>query len=373
MSKPTAISLFSGMGGDTLGLTQGGFDVIAFNEYDPSAIESHMANFPNSKLICDPSQKKPKDRNDITKIPDAIFAEYKDKVDLIFAGHPCQGFSQGGKKLPDDPRNTLFREFARVTKIISPKFIIGENVDGLLSRKTSSGEKYFDVIVKEFNDLGYDVYHKVCNVVQYGVPQLRKRLIYVGVRNDLGKTFHFPDVLNDGKNNLPDLRDIVQFSMEGAIQIFPDDFDMNSIPNECILTDMDNHDLQSEYVHPYLTLKAKTRNAQYNGVLHYQTLSFAKRDSPIHAEIVDIRYPSKTIICSYDHQPRLFIPLRNHIGFFIRPFTNYELKQIQGFPTHFIIHGNTKQQIKQIGNAAPPTLILLIVNKGILPLCEPRS
>jgi DNA (cytosine-5)-methyltransferase 1 len=724
MSKPTAISLFSGMGGDTLGLTQGGFDVIAFNEYDPSAIESHMANFPDSKLICDPSQKKPKDRNDITKIPDAIFAEYKDKVDLIFAGHPCfvagtqvltkngykdiekvtlddelmthknnfkpivnlqrknyngvlyrfdvkyhphiiectkehpfyvrnknskaswkeaqqitkndyfgmvinndskipqftfqkkvnatayrdvsllldkeeywfmmgyfigngwiqdtvksngnnrhiirfaindndieyvvrkigevmnihdvkcdsgkckkfgcsdflwynilkkfgkyahnkiipewvheapihlisefiegykradgsvrqnenirfttvsqnlalglqrlyfklgyifsvkktirdkeaiidgrvvnqrdtycvsgytrelmrkqaafiqdgyvwfplfdilsenindipvynfevkddnsyvvenvvvhncQGFSQGGKKLPDDPRNTLFREFARVTKIIYPKFIIGENVDGLLSRKTATGEKYFDVIVKEFNDLGYDVYHKVCNVVQYGVPQLRKRLIYVGVRNDLGKTFQFPDVLNDGKNNLPDLRNIVQFSMEGAIQIFPEDFDMTTIPNECIITDMENQDYQSESVHPYLTLKAKSRNVEYNGVVHNQTLSFAKRDSPIHAEIVDIRYPSKTIICSYDHQPRLFIPLRNYRGFFIRPFTIHELKQIQGFTTHFIIHGNIKNQIKQIGNAAPPTLIYFISNKGILPLCEPRS
>ena len=179
--------------------------------------------------------------------------------------------------------------------------------------------------------------------------------------------------MNDGKNNLPDLRDIVQFSMEGAIQIFPEDFDMNSIPNECIITDMENHDYQSESVHPYLTLKAKTRNVEYNGVVHNQTLSFAKRDSPIHAEIVDIRYPSKTIICSYDHQPRLFIPLRNFIGYFIRPFTIMELKQIQGFTTHFIIHGNHKQQIKQIGNAAPPTLIYFISNKGILPLCEPRS
>ena len=373
MSKPTAISLFSGMGGDTLGLTQAGFDVIAFNEYDKAAIESHMANFPESKLICDPSQKKPKDRNDITKIPDAIFAEYKDKVDLIFAGHPCQGFSQGGKKLPDDPRNTLFREFARVAKIVCPKFIIGENVDGLLSRKTATGEKFFDVIVKEFNDLGYDIYHQVCHAVQYGVPQLRKRLIYVGVRSDLGKTFLFPDTLNDGKNNLPDLRDIVQFSMEGAIQIFPEDFDMTTIPNECIITDMENHDSQSEYVHPYLTLKAKTRNVEYNGVVHNQTLSFAKRDSPIHAEIVDIRYPSKTIICSYDHQPRLFIPLRNDRGFFIRPFTSHELKQIQGFHKHYLLHGNIKDQIKQIGNAAPPTLIYILGYKGILPLCEPRS
>ena len=370
MSKPTAISLFSGMGGDTLGLTQGGFDVIAFNEYDPSAIESHMANFPNSKLICDPSQKKPKDRNDITKIPDAIFAEYKDKVDLIFAGHPCQGFSQGGKKLPDDPRNTLFREFARVTKIISPKFIIGENVDGLLSRKTSSGEKYFDVIVKEFNDLGYDVYHKVCNVVQYGVPQLRKRLIYVGVRNDLGKTFHFPDVLNDGKNNLPDLRDIVQFSMEGAIQIFPDDFDMNSIPNECILTDMDNHDLQSEYVHPYLTLKAKTRNAQYNGVLHYQTLSFAKKEiHPFMPKLLIFATLPKLSFALMIINPDFLFLYATILASLLDLSLTMNLNK---FKDSLLILSFTAilNNKSNKSNAAPPTLILLIVNFGVLPLLQ---
>ena len=126
MSKPTAISLFSGMGGDTLGLTQGGFDVIAFNEYDPSAIESHMANFPNSKLICDPSQKKPKDRNDITKIPDAIFAEYKDKVDLIFAGHPCQGSVKVEKSCPMIPGIRYFGNLPELLRLFLPSSLLGK-------------------------------------------------------------------------------------------------------------------------------------------------------------------------------------------------------------------------------------------------------
>ena len=111
-----------------------------------------------------------------------------DKIDLVFAGHPCQGFSNGGKKLPDDPRNTLFREFARVCRLVKPKYIIGENVDGLLRRKTSTGENYIDVIVKEFNDIGYNVVYQVCHAVKYGVPQLRKRLVYVGIRKDLNQT-----------------------------------------------------------------------------------------------------------------------------------------------------------------------------------------
>jgi DNA (cytosine-5)-methyltransferase 1 len=278
--------------------------------------------------------------------------------------HNCQGFSQGGKKLPDDPRNTLFREFARTARLIKPKYIIGENVDGLLSRKTATGELYIDVIVQEFENIGYNVTYKVCHAVQYGVPQLRKRLIIVGIRKDLNQTFTFPEPLNDGKNNLPNLKDIIKFSMEGAIKIEPDDFDMTSIPSECIITDMNNNeDEDTNNIHPYLRLKAKTRNQEYNGKVHENTLSFSKRDSPIHAEIIDIRKPSKTIICTYDHQPRLFVPLKNKKGYFLRCILPDELKQIQGFPANFKLCGNKKDQIKQIGNAVPPPLITLIVKQ----------
>lgn len=278
--------------------------------------------------------------------------------------HNCQGFSNGGKKLPDDPRNTLFREFARVCKLVKPKYIIGENVDGLLSRKTATGENYIDVIVKEFHDIGYNVSYQVCHAVKYGVPQLRKRLVYVGIRKDLNQTYTFPEPLNDGKTNLPNLQHIIQFDMKGAIKIEPDDFDMTTIPDECILKDLNNTDDEiPEDVHPYLRLKAKTRNEEYNGKIHTNMLSFSKRDSPIHAEIIDIRNPSKTIICTYDHQPRLFVPLQNKNGFYIRCILPDELKQIQGFPVDFKLCGTTKDKIKQIGNAVPPPLITQIVSK----------
>ncbi len=365
-SKPTAISLFSGMGGDSLGIQEAGFDIIAFNEFDKAAVNSHLENFPDSILIQDPTQKKPKDKINIQVIPDEIFSEYKDKIDVIFAGHPCQGFSNGGKKLPDDPRNTLFREFARVCRLVKPKYIIGENVDGLLSRKTATGENYIDVIVKEFDDIGYDVTYQVCHTVKYGVPQLRKRLVYVGIRKDLNQTYTFPEPLNNGKTNLPNLQNIIQFDMKGAIKIEPDDFDMTSIPPECILKNLNNNDNEiPQDVHPYLRLKAKTRNQEYDGKVHPNMLSFSKRDSAIHAEIIDIRNPSKTIICSYDHQPRLFVPLQNKNGYYIRCILPDELKQIQGFPADFKLYGSTKDKIKQIGNAVPPPLITQIVSKLI--------
>ena len=366
-SKPKAISLFSGMGGDSVGIEKAGFEVVAFNEFDKAAIETHLLNFPNSHLIEDTKQLKIKDRTNIQLVPDSVFEEYRGVVDLIFAGHPYQGFSQGGKKLPDDPRNTLFREFARVSRIVKPKYIIGENVDGLLSRKTATGEKYIDVIENEFNTIGYNITYQVCHAVKYGVPQLRKRLVYVGIRKDLNQTYVFPPPINDGKNNLPGLENIIHFNMDGAIHIKKEDFDMTSIPNDCIVKNMENDEKEiSKNVHPYLKLKAKTRNEEYGDKVHKNLLSFSKRISPIHAEVIDIRNPSKTIICTYDHQPRLFVPLQNKNGYYLRCILPDELKQIQGFPKDFKLIGSKKDKIKQIGNAVPPPLITEIVKKLLI-------
>tara|TARA_B110000967_G_scaffold143654_1_gene146928 strand:- start:122 stop:709 length:588 start_codon:yes stop_codon:yes gene_type:complete len=175
-----AISLFSGMGGDSLGMMNAGCQVIAFNEFDKHAIKSHELNFPTATLINDPSQKKEKDQTNIQLIPDAEFSAYMGVVDVIFAGHPCQGFSNGGKKLPDDPRNTLFREFARSATLIKPKYIIGENVDGLLNRKTATGENYIDVIVAEFEKIGYNITYQVCHTVKYGFLNLES-VLYMSV------------------------------------------------------------------------------------------------------------------------------------------------------------------------------------------------
>ena len=360
-----ALSLFAGMGGDCLGMKDAGWNVIAFNEFNKHAVVTHKANFPDSIQIQNPEKKKDADKNNIQMIPDCEFEKYKNVVDLVFAGHPCQGFSHGGKKMPEDPRNTLFREFARVTRLIKPKYIIGENVDGLLSRKTVGGEKFIDVIIAEFDAIGYHVNFKVCNAAEYGVPQLRKRLFYVGIRKDLAReyTFPLPRVNLKAKTAvLPNLKDIVKFNMSGAIRIVSDDFDMTTIPNECVLTDMDNcEDEIADKVHPFLRVNAKTRNKEYLGKVYRTLLSFGKRESSNHGEIIDIRKPCKTIICTYDHQPRLYVPLRNINGYYLRRLLPDELKQIQGFPIDFKLVGTVKEQIKQIGNAVPPNLVKQIV------------
>jgi DNA (cytosine-5)-methyltransferase 1 len=342
---PTAISLFSGMGGDSLGLKLAGCDVIAYNELKKTFCESHDANFPTSTLIRDGKV------TDISKLKDDVFQSYK--ADIVFAGFPCQGFSNAGKKQDNDPRNTLFREFLRVVKLVQPSMIIGENVKGLLSRKTNS-EPYIDVIRREFEALGYTILIQVFKAENY-VPQKRERLIILGIKsNPYGWTPSFPS--STAKHNL---KGIVTYTMEGSISVPSEWF--HEIPTECILTNLEDETGETN-PHPYLKLKRDSVNTEYAGKTHPYLFSFGKRISPIHCEIVDIRQACKTILSTYSRQPRFFVPLKNKTGCYIRALLPVELKQIQGFPIDYIVKGSVSDQIIQIGNAVPPPLIQAIVS-----------
>lgn len=275
--------------------------------------------------------------------------------------HNCQGFSTAGKKKDDDPRNTMFLEFLRATKIIEPNMIIGENVKGLLKRTASNGQLYIDIIVEEFEKLGYNVIYQVFSCEEYGVPQSRERLIILGIKknNPYGWQLSFPEPLTTKPNLIP----IIKYDMTGTIKVNSDLF--KDIPTECIITNMDDTNTykHNNGAHPYLVSKIVAGNDEknYNGKDYNYLFSFGKRVSPIHCEIIDIREPSKTIICTYEHQPRLFVPLKNQSGCYLRMLLPDELKQIQGFPKDYIVKGSIREQIIQIGNAVPPPLIKAIV------------
>ena len=354
-----AISLFSGMGGDSLGLVQAGFDLVAYCEKERVFRATHDLNFKDCVSLGTDG--------DITKIEDDEFLKYKDTIDLIFASTPCQPHSKAGKRKIDDPRKNVFFDFLRSVVLIRPKYFMCENVKGLLTSKTPDGTRlYLDMMEEEFNNAGYSMKYQVFKTEKYGIPQKRERVIMIGMRTT--------DMMNEGgvdrlqfppeMTTTPNLLGIITFNMSGAIQILPEDFDMSSIPEECVLTDMSNDEGENKEhpPHPYLRLKTKTRNESYNNVTYHNMLSFGKRGSPIHCEIIDIRKPAKTIICTYDHQPRLFVPLKNKRGYFLRCLLPDELKQIQGFPTDYQISGNLKQQIVQIGNSVPPGVIRQVVN-----------
>jgi DNA (cytosine-5)-methyltransferase 1 len=347
MNQPlTAISLFSGCGGDTLGLTRAGFKVVAFNEFNKAAIQSHLANFPDSTLLSDPASKA----TDITKVPDSVFEPYKGKTNLVFAGFPCQGFSKAGKKKVSDPRNQMYNQFVRVVKVTKPDFIIGENVPGLTSMKSGPKEDdplILDLIKKAFKDIGYETTHKVLEAVDYGVPQKRKRLLLIGWDATKYPTFDptsfWASVSSWGaQQTMPLLRSFVVTSMEGCYEMksdeTPEDFDTYAI---------ETTESVSGAPHPFVKLKAGEK-----------LLSCSKRVSPVHSEVADLDKPSKTIICTYDHQPRLLVGLKHTDGKrYIRTYLPQELKQIQGFPSDYTVLGNQKEQVVQIGNAVPPALV----------------
>lgn len=347
MIPTTALSLFSGCGGDTLGLEKAGFHVIAYNEFNAQAIQTHQANFSSSVLLKDPNTGV----TDITKLADSVFEPYKDKVNVLFAGFPCQGFSKAGAKKTNDPRNQLFRHFVRVAKVVKPEFIIGENVTGLTSMKSGPNENdplMLDLILKAFDEAGYDISHQAVEVTEFGVPQKRKRILLVGWNRDVidfdPPSFWASVFASGAQKPLPILRSFVTNSMEGAYELppssVPDDFATYALP-------VSQGAKPIGVPHPFVVLKANEK-----------LLSCSKRVSPIHSEIVDVDKPSKTIICTYEHQPRLLVGLRKPDGTsYARCLLPDELKQIQGFPSSFEIKGTVKQQITQIGNAVPPPLI----------------
>jgi len=325
-----ALSLFSGAGGDTLGMSLAGVEVVAYSELKPRFCNTHDANFGGCRLL----------GNDITKISDEDFATLKGQVDIIFAGFPCQPFSHGGKKKGrEDPRGQMYVQFARAARIIQPKWIIGENVAGLARRVEDMTE-----ILSEFKRAGYSCDHRTYKTDCFGVPQKRERLIILGKRGDVAP------VLPDPPVDAPKLglQNILKFDMEGALRVSPETFE--GVPPECILTNLKNAE-DERNPHPYI-VRQRERDLGF---------SFGKRDSPYHCEIVDLRKPSKTIICTYDHQPRLLVPLRNALGCFLRAMLPDELKMVQGFPSDYVLTGNTKEQVIQVGNAVPPQLVRWVV------------
>jgi len=175
----SAISLFSGSGGFSLGFSAAGFLIKGFLELDPNLKKTYKNNFPTSLEM----------GGDITKIDQECLIDLSKKfgkVDVIFGGPPCQGFSLSGKRQVDDPRNMLFQHYLRFVDAFRPKMALLENVKLLTSMRTSTGTLVRSEICTMFEKHGYTTRLFEINAKDYGVPQHRERAIFVAVRNDLG-------------------------------------------------------------------------------------------------------------------------------------------------------------------------------------------
>jgi DNA (cytosine-5)-methyltransferase 1 len=173
---PTVISLFAGCGGSSLGYSMAGYRELAAVEWDENAIATFQLNFPDVPMfggdIC------------ALSVDDLLdMAEIKPgQLDVLDGSPPCQGFSTAGKRIMDDPRNQLFREYVRILRGLRPKVFVMENVSGMVKGKM---KLIFAEIVQELKVSGYRVSARLLNAMFFNVPQSRQRMIFIGVRDDL--------------------------------------------------------------------------------------------------------------------------------------------------------------------------------------------
>lgn len=180
--RPIAVDLFAGAGGMSLGFEQAGFDVVAAVEIDPIHACIHKFNFPNCVVI-------PKSVGEVTGNEIRVAAGFKSNVDVVFGGAPCQGFSMIGKRILDDPRNSLVRDFVRLVVELDADQFVFENVKGLT---IGAHRNFLEELIRTFEVLGYDVRTpwSVLNAADYGVPQDRKRLFILGAKKGLKVPFY---------------------------------------------------------------------------------------------------------------------------------------------------------------------------------------
>ena len=310
VSSLNVIDLFCGCGGMSKGLTDAGLNIIAGIDVWDKAVVSYNKNFSHHQAYCE----------DLTQLSPEKFEELynKDKktVDVLVGGPPCQSFSIAGRRDKDDPRNTLFMEYVKYLDYFRPKAFIMENVIGLLSKKTASGEdtsggeKVIDIIMellnREYNCIITKLYAS-----DFEVPQNRRRVIIIGIRKDLG---------------------IFPKEPEPVIKSVED-----RIPVRTVL--LRKEDVDTKY---YLSEKALA------GIENKRAVSKAKGFG-FGAQMLDVDKPSYTIPARYWKDG--YDALVKYNDKEIRRLTILELKRIQSFPDNYIIEGSNKDVIIQIGNA----------------------
>jgi DNA (cytosine-5)-methyltransferase 1 len=308
------IDLFSGVGGMSLGFEEEGFENIFSIDFDKTFCETYKKNFPKNRVI-------EKDIKDLTEKEILDLTKGK-KIDLIIGGTPCQGFSIAGnigRNFIDDPRNHLFKEFARIVKILRPKIFIIENVARVFNHNNGETRKE---IISLFNE--YKVDCKILNSADYGVPQIRKRVFFIG--NRIGIENKFPEKnVNEYKIIKQVIDDLPKLS-SGEISIIPNHEAMNH--TEQMLNKM-----------AYVS-NGGSRNQIPENIR-------PKKGDPRKYIRYDENKPS---ICITGDMRKVFHYSQN------RALTVRELARIQSFPDNFIFLGNRISQQQQVGNAVPPLM-----------------
>lgn len=315
------LELFAGAGGLAIGLENAGLKCVALNDIDKFACQTLRRNRPNWNIL----------EGDIKEFD---FSNYKNKVEVVTGGFPCQAFSYAGKKLGfADARGTLFYEFARVVTEVNPLICVGENVRGLLSHDNG---RTLQGMISILNEIGYNVAPvQVLKAINYKVPQKRERLILVGIRKDIKnveyeypkpyrRIYNLRDALKKG-----DLYDSDVPKSDGATYPKRKKEILSMVPPKGYWRDLPV-DVQKEYLAgSYYLGGGKTGMARRIG---WDEPCLTLTCSPAQKQ-TERCHPDET-----------------------RPFTVREYARIQTFPDEWVFEGSMAQQYKQIGNAVPVNL-----------------
>ena len=313
MEKLKVASLFCGCGGTDVGLL-GDFDFLG-KHYDSNGMEIVYANDidDNACSIFKENFGITPDNRDIR----AVKSEEIPEFDILTGGFPCQSFSiiaQNPKRLGvKDERGKLFFEMCRILRERQPKCFIAENVKGIL---TANKKSAFPLILKEFEDSGYDVQYRILNSANYGVPQKRERVIIVGFRKDLNIDFSFPDVEIEDENNFAPLKKVIEKKKK------------------------------KKYFFSERAVAGMMKN----------------RESMNKGRAQDITKPCNTVGA---HLAKVSLnstdPVLMENGRY-RRFTPREVARIQSFPETFELVGSEAAQYRALGNAIPPVMFWYVAN-----------
>lgn len=326
------ISLFSGCGGLDLGFCQAGFNIVAANEYDKSIWKTFEANHPNTPLI----------KKDIRQIHEQ---DFPDDIDGIIGGPPCQSWSEAGAlRGIDDARGQLFFDYIRILKQKKPKFFLAENVSGMLANRHSQAVQN---ILHLFKECGYDVSLTLVNAKDYGVAQERKRVFYLGFRQDLAIDFRFPDGSTKDNDKKLTLQHVIADLQDSAVPALE--------RNQTNPLAKNNNEYFVGSFSPIFMSRNRVKAWHEQGF----TVQASGRQCQLH--------PQAPKMQKHDTNDYRFVSDKESL---YRRMTIREVARLQGFPDDFqFIYQNLNDAYKMIGNAVPVPLAFEIaqaINKVLL-------
>ena len=334
MEKYKVIDLFCGAGGLSLGFEYAGFESVLAIDLWKNAIETFNYNRQNKVGIV----------ADISKIDDNFINEnIKSHINGVIGGPPCQGFSLAGKRSVDDIRNQLYKDYFKVLNRIKPDFFVLENVAGILNLDNGN---FKDDILKKANEIGYKIFYKKLIASDYGVPQNRVRVFFVGIKKELIKEeFIFPDKKDykitsfDALSDLPLLNETKK---QTAYACEPkNDYQklMRKNSNTVLNHENTNHTKET---------KELISNVPEGGSI--KDLSDSLRGNRVYSSLLrrmNSKEPSNTI----DTGHRTYFHYKENRIISVR-----EAARLQSFPDDYEFLGGKQAQYKQVGNAVPPLL-----------------